>query len=180
MAGSKNYWAIDVVGASDFINRLKRFDKDTARVLDREMKKAAESVAAYAQSNMPSDGVSNWGRWIATKDGRDLGYNQSSAAGGIQPKLVMRTRKGVAQVWKASVIEKDPAGAIFMLAGSVAGENPGRGVTFKANINSKRGYGARNSGFWPRVLGPARYEKGEEAANKIEAAIMRAMYQVSG
>jgi len=168
-------WAVDVRGTADFINRVKRFDREVATVLNREMRKGAELVASAARDKMPDDPLSNWNVWNAAKDGRNLGYSQGEASSGIKPRNVTRTRRGVVQSWKVSVQQTDAAGAIYALAGSVGGSGGTyRGWTFKDNISSKNGRGP-----WPRALTPAYHEKGPEAGDAIESAIQRAMDQVN-
>jgi len=169
------YWAVNIEGTADFINLLKRFDKEVANVLNREMRKGAELVAAAARDKMPDEPLSNWGVWNAAKDGRNLGYDRGEAAAGIKPRNVNRTRRGQAMSWKVTVQQLDPAGAIYSLAGSIGGASGTyRGWTFKNNMNAKNG-----SGPWPRALTPAYYEKGPEAGDAIAAAIQRAMDQVN-
>lgn len=181
------YWAVDVEGSAELINRLKRFDKDVYKILDREIKKAADTVAEAAREKIPDNGLSNWGRWVERRTSgrtgssgaisfvqavteRSLSYDQGAIRKGVKPAIQTRSRKGSAMRWRAIVQQMNPAGAIYMLAGS---RNMNAGETLGENLNRKRG-----GSIWPRALSPALYEKGTEAGDEIAAAIQRAMDQV--
>lgn len=181
-------FTVKVEGAADLANRLRRFDKDAYKILRDELNNAADAIAAEAKRNVPEDGLSGWGAWFAgrskatsgtrgsltlvaaAKAGRDLSFIPSRVKAGFKPRIASRTNRGNVNTFKVQVVQMDPAGAIFEMAGR---RNKSRN-SFNENLLSKRG-----DGPWPRILAPALYKKGGEAGNAIEAAFQAAMDRVN-
>jgi hypothetical protein len=174
---------VDIDGAAALVNRLKKFDADVYKILQRELKDAAGMVAENARSRVPAGGaLSNWGPWDFTTGSngsvgvvtmvtgsRDLGFSGSRARSGIRPQAVTRSNRGAVSSFKVRVVQMNAAGAIYELAGS---QNRS-GSTFGPNLNSAHG-----SGPWPRTLTPAWHAKGQEAGDAIIDALDRAKSSV--
>ena len=176
-------WSVDVDGATELINRLKKFDKEIYKILTKEMRQAADLVAGSARAKIPNNGLLNWGRWVERRttgstgstgaitfvqavSERSLSFDQGATRKGIKPKATTRG-SGQNTQWRALVQQMNPAGAIYSLAGSKSSS------TFSTNLNNKHG-----RSVWPRALTPALYEKGPEAGDAIADAIQRAMNKV--
>lgn len=168
-------WYIDVnvKGAAAKIDQIKKFDKELWKNVQKDVKDAAKLVVDEAKANVPSYGLYNrergivsWGAWTSVPRGRDLSFDSATVAGSIKPgfrsKSVggMRIVKGRAQIW-------NPGGAIYTLAGS----RNRTGHPFNTNINNQAGGYPGKAAFWPRILTPAWYEKGPEAAKRIGKTI---------
>ena len=173
---------VEVRGAAAKIDAIFRFDKALWRDIQREVKGAAELVAADARSRVPSSGVmsrrpgfTGWGKWISGNE-RTLSYDAGEVRGGIKARARSRSSAGFRQA-RAVVEITTPAGAIFALAGS---QNRS-GHPFNTTINRQRGGSTtmRGNQFWPRLLTPARYAKGTQAAIKIGEAIERGIDQIN-
>lgn len=170
---------VEIDGAAQLVNRLKKFDREVYRILQRELRQAASLVANDARSRVPSDNaLSGWGPWVVrtgsngsvgvvtlVTGSRDLGFVGMAAKSGIKPQAVTRSTRGTVTGFKVRVIQSTAAGAIYELAGS---QNRS-GSTFGPNLNAKRG-----SSQWPRSLTPAWHAKGQAAGDAIAAAIDRA------
>jgi hypothetical protein len=166
---------VKVEGAAAKIDVMFRFNKELWRDMQRDVKIATETVAADARGRVPGAGIASrrsgyrgWGPW--TSRGRMLSFDQGEVRSGIKSKFQSRQTQGFRQV-SGRVEITTPAGAIFTLAGS----RNRSGHPFNTTVNSQHGgvVGARSNQMWPRVLTPARYAKGGEAAQKIAAAVQR-------
>jgi hypothetical protein len=165
---------VRVEGAAAKVDAIFRFDKQLWRDIQREIKAAAESVAADARTRVPGSGIyssrsgwTGWGKWISAS-GRNLSFEQGPVAGGIKARARSRNRSGFREA-RGQVDITTPAGAIFALAGS----RNKSGHPFNTTINRQQGgsTGARRNGTWPRVLTPALYAKGPQASERIGKAI---------
>ena len=167
---------VEVDNAVQVMNRLRKFDRNVYRILERELKRAATLVAKDARGRVPSPPLSNWGKWTETTGSngsrgvvtiltgsRDLSFNAARARRGIRAQVAKKYSKGNVIGFSVRVAQMDAAGAIYELAGSVTQSAFGR------NLNRLHG-----NGPWPRTLNPALYAKGDEAARGIEDALDRA------
>ena len=173
-----------VKGVPELINRISKFDKKVAKILNDEVKEGADVVGAHARSLVPSgNALSNWGPWNFTtgrnatvgvvtlsQGSRDLSFNGSAIRRGIKPQAVKSSKRGVVVGFKARVVMSTAAGAIWSLAGS---QNRS-GSTFGPNLN--RVFPDRR---FPRALTPALHAKGPQARKEIEYAIDRAIAAVN-
>jgi hypothetical protein len=163
---------VKVEGAAAKIDAIFRFDKEIWKGIQKGVKNAAESVAADARSRIPPIGLysrrgQGWGRWIAKKDGRDLGFEQNAIRSSIKPQFRSRYKSGFREV-QGRAISKSPAAAIYALAGSKSTKG------FNAVVNEQRG-----SSVWPRAFTPAYYAKGPQARKDIGQLIERAIDEVN-
>lgn len=175
---------IYVDGATQFIDRLRTFDRAVYDELVAELEGSAENVRSAAAAMLPDNGLSGWGPWGtrstvkrkgavrimgASKRSRDLGYDRSKAAAKLETKVGRKFRRGDLKAFRVFVQQMDAAGAIYELAGSQMrmdwGATGGSG-TFRDNLNKKRG-----SDMWPRTLTPALYEEGPAAYRQVQAII---------
>jgi hypothetical protein len=167
-------WTMNVAtpGIGAFINRLEKFDKDVSKELKKDMRKAAGLIAksARARQEVP---MSHWARyrWIEQdrSNGRNLQYNLAAARQGIRVNANRYRASGVTVAFGLTVVQKNPAGAIFELAGS---ENKS-GHRFNRKINE-----LTTSGPYPRTLFPAYYDVMPTAVKQIQAAIRNAERKV--
>jgi hypothetical protein len=175
---------IKVEGAAAKIDAIFRFDKELWREMQREIKSAADMVASDARGRVPNAGImsrrsgfTGWGKWISASGGRVLSYDAGAVRGGIKARARSRSKSGFREA-RAQVDMTTPAGAIFALAGS----RNRSGHPFNTTINRQHGgsTGMRNNQFWPRLLTPARYAKGSQAAEKIGQAIERGISKING
>lgn len=155
-------------GAGPLVNRLSRFDKDAYKILQREVRAAANEVKDEAARLLPTgNALSNWGAWsVGTgRNGqvgavtllagtRDLGYDEAKVRGSLKTQ-VRKTKTGIV----GKVILGDAAGAIFSTAGGRTSS------TFTRNLIGKHG------STYPRALGPAWASKGPAAGDRIDRAI---------
>jgi len=165
---------VEVRGAAAKIDAIFRFDKDVWAGIQKGVKAAGESVAADARNRIPATALYSrnspgWGNWIASRDGRNLGFDQQKIRAGIKPRFQSKMKNGV-RVVKARADMTTPAGAIYSLAGS----KNRSGKHFSDEVNTQHG-----SSVWPRSLTPAYYAKGPQAAKDIAKVIEDAVSNVN-
>ena len=168
---------VEVTGAARKIEQIFRFDKDLWKEIQAGVKSATEGIVQEGRANYPSDNaLRNWGNWIAANSGRDLGFDPARAKAGVRSRFRSRRRSGF-RVVVGQVYNKDPAGAIYLLAGS----RDRTGASFNQNINRRRGgsTGARGDGTWPRALGPAWTNNVEQARDEIGRVVEEAIRKVN-
>jgi hypothetical protein len=163
---------VKVVGAAAKIDAIFRFDKEIWKGIQKGVKEAAESVASDVRSRIPPAGLysrrsQGWGVWIATRDGRNLGFDQNAIRGSVKTRFKSRYKSGFREV-KGQAVSSSPAAAIYSLAGSKSKDG------FNAVLNIQRG-----SSVWPRAFTPAYYAKGPQASRDIGELIERAIDQVN-
>jgi hypothetical protein len=166
-----------VEGADRMIERIKGFEKDVYRDLQREVREASSDLVKDAQAAAPVEGLSRWGPWRVNAGGaqgfrntsRDRDFVQASVRSGIRSQFRTRKTGGSLGVY-GRVTQNDPAGAIFTLAGS----RNRSGHPFNRVVNNRNGFGP-----WPRLLGPAWTKNVEEARNRIRKAVDSAARRVT-
>jgi len=173
-----------VEGVPELINRISKFDKKVAKILNDEVKEGADVVGAYARSLVPGgNALENWGQWTLktgkagtvgvvslSLGSRDLSFDGSAVARGIKPQAVKSSKRGIVVGFKARVVMSTAAGSIWSLAGS---RNKSKS-TMGPNLNK-----AFSDPRWPRALTPALHAKGPQARKEIEDAIDRAIAAVN-
>jgi hypothetical protein len=180
-------YEMDVEGTSDLINRISRFDKDVYRVLQGEIREITVTMKDEAQSMEPAGAAlfgimegeqvsKGWGAWTAQRDGRDLGLDSSS---GLRTDMKVSVRKvtraGAVGIVGKVIAPRNPAAAIFLLAGSKNPQrNKGWGGNFNAELNDRFGR------TFPRGMTTAWRRGYSIAADKIDAAIERARATIVG
>jgi hypothetical protein len=173
-----------VEGVPELINRISKFDKKVAKILNDEVKKGADVVGAYARSLVPEgNALKKWGQWnlktgkagtvgvVSLSQGsRDLSFDGSTVARGIKPQAVKSNKRGVVVGFKARVVMSTAAGSIWSLAGSRNKSKSTMGPNLNRVFPDPR---------WPRALTPALHAKGPQARKEIEDAIDRAISAVN-
>lgn len=168
---------VEVVGAAKKLEQIYRFDKELWKEIQAGTKKAVEGIVQDGRANYPSDNaLTNWGKWIASKSGRDLGFDASSARSGVKSRFRSKNVRGVRLV-RGQVYNSNPAGSIFLLAGS---QNK-TGHRFNDIINKERGgeRGNKGDGTWPRALGPAWTKNVDAARDEIARVVQAAIAKVN-
>jgi len=169
-----------VEGAAAKIDAIQKFDKKAWREIQKGVKLATSAITKNAEGRVPpmglvpTSGGKGWGPWF--QGNRDLSFVGSEFKFGT--RFRSRNKQGFRQVYGYSVLNvSSPAVAIFTLAGS---KNQS-GHPFNRNINRQTGtrQGARNVQMWPRMLTPAYYEEGPEAAKTIGRIIEDAVRDVN-
>lgn len=164
-------------GVENVLARLRAFDKDVYKILQREIREAMTNMTNEAKGNVPDPALSNWGNWGGrTSSGfrnttRDRPFDAGQVIRSIKPQFRTQKRMMGVDVAAGRVVIGDAAGAIFALAGS---QNRS-GHLFNSNLNSK--YGA---GPWPRLIGPAWTNHVDKARDDIKAAVDKAAREVTG
>jgi hypothetical protein len=146
------------------VDFLDTFNKDVAKVLKKEIKSGANEVAKASRSLIPNDGLSNWGQWTFTRDGRDLGFIGAFVKRGIVAESTRSRMSGISVSYGYRVVSKTAAGAIYELAGSkTTSEGMGLSMGKKHPTNT-----------YPRTLFPAYYAAMPKVLKKVEAALEKA------
>ena len=118
MAGALNGWKVEVTNLRQLTNALEGIDKSAAKRINKTITDVAKRVVVDASYLTPGGNpLSNWGRWISAKDGRDLSFNSGDVARGFKVKRNNFKRKGVAAGLGFDVVQNNAAGAIFELMG---------------------------------------------------------------
>ena len=150
-------------GVDHLIDRLKGFEPEVYKVLQREIKTAADLIGASARGLLPGDFVvSGWGPWGAgEKD-----YLGGHVAAKVRPG--MRTRRvGGQRYVMGTVTMASPGGVVYALMGK--NDNSRLGQTVNAI------YGTT----YPRALAPAWTMHVDQAREGIQTAINRAAEKVT-
>lgn len=166
-----------VEGADRMIERIKGFEKEVWRDLQKEVREASTDIVSDARAAVPARGLRRWGPWRVNRGGvggfrntsGDRDYVESKVKSGIRSQFRTKRSSGSLGVL-GRVVQADAAGAIFTLAGS---QNRS-GDPFNAHLNRKHG-----AGPWPRLLGPAWTDNVEDARDKIRKAVDDAARKVN-
>lgn len=153
-----------VDGVPQLINRLKGFEPEIYKILQRDVRTAADKIGAAARGSVPEMPTSHWAYTGRT------GWSRGKVAGGIRPGFRSRVIGGTRTV-TGIVTMKNAAGSIFELGGSKDGGQ------FGALLNAKFGVPAKSNA--PRLLGPAWHANVDEAREGIIQAVHAAAEKVS-
>jgi hypothetical protein len=156
-------WDFDTKNLAQNITFLETFNKDVAKILKKEIRQGANEVAKASRRRIPQSGLTNWGAWTYSRDGRDLGFIGGWVKRGIVVETQRSRNRGVTVAYGHRVVTKTPAGAIFELAGSESKE--------PMPLAMEKVHPVQN---YPRTLFAAYYEAMPTALQKIESAIEKA------
>jgi hypothetical protein len=156
-----------VTGIAYLINRLEKFDKDVSKELKKEMRSAANDLLRESRSAFPPMGLTNWGMWISSEDGRNLSYG-GNVKKGLKLETTRKRVRAATVAFGYTVSQMSPAGAIIAFAGSVTAG------AFNDSITRKYGRASRA----PRFMTPAYYAVIPAVRSKIEKSIEDAMRKV--
>lgn len=183
VGGAKDIY---VEGATEFIDRLRTFDRDVYDDLVKELKGAGENVRDRAASLVPDQPLSGWGRWMsgtqvrkrgavslmsARGRARNLSFDAGRARGKYETEVGRKFQRGDLKAFRVFVQQMDWAGAIYELAGSrmdLGWGATGGSALFRQNLNRKNG-----DSVWPRTLTPAFYAEGPKAFAEVQGIIER-------
>lgn len=166
-----------VEGADRMIERIKGFETEVYKVLQREVREAQSQIVADARGATPDRGLRRWGKWRRNTGSSggfrnvsgDRDFDAAAIMGSIKPSF--RTRKSMNSLGVYGRVNMtSPVGAIFALAG----KRNRSGHPFNTAINRVNG-----AGPWPRLLGPAWTANIDDARNEIRAAVNRAAGKVN-
>lgn len=149
-------------GVDQLINRLQGFEKDTYKILQRDIKSAADLIGASARSLLPGDFVvRNWGPWgQGEKD-----YLGSWAKASVKPGV--RTRQLGGQRYVMGVVRMTNPGAVtYALLGQ------------RDNSRLATEVVGRWGASYPRAMGSAWHLHVDEARAAIQEAINNAAAKV--
>lgn len=149
-------------GVDQLINRLKGFEPEIYKAMQREIKAAADLIGSSARGLIPSFPMDGWGPW---EYGR-LDFYGPQVAGTIKSRFRTRQTGGTAYVM-GIVDTKSAAGSVYALAGS---KSSGQ---FSEYLNSKWGT------TYPRAMGPAWTMHVDKAREAMQQAVNRAAGKVT-
>ena len=114
---------------------MTKFAPEVKKALDKANREAGKPMLNLAKGKFVDQPMTNWGRWIAKKDGRNLGWSQAEAIKGIKIKQRGRARRspysGVLQIRNESAV-----GAIFEMAGRRNQPSTPQGAQFIENLQN--------------------------------------------
>jgi hypothetical protein len=109
---------VEVTGLRELFNTLETWDKKAAEQLRKRIRKAGQEVATVASYLVPGrNPISNWGQWISSRDGRDLGFDPAAASRGFKVRQNNFRRRGVSAGLGFDAYQSNPGGSIFELMG---------------------------------------------------------------
>ena len=161
-------WDMKAYGLTENLTLLENFNKDVAKVLKREMRSGANEVAKASRSLIPNSGLTNWGAWTYSKDGRDLGFIGSWVKSKVTVETDRTRMSGMTVGFGYRVGNWSAAGAIYELAGSRSKRPMPRAMEKKHPVQK-----------YPRTLFAAYYQAMPKAVARIEAAIAAAEREAS-
>lgn len=112
--------SVNVYNADATIRALQAFDTDASKAVAAGLRKAIRPMVRAAQQMVPDEPISQWAKygWIDKKSGRDLAWSAAKVRRGIQVLIGGRRQKGRITSNLAGIINRNPAGAIYELAGA--------------------------------------------------------------
>ena len=108
---------VRVKGLDQTTKLLKAYAPEQAKEINKRITTESNKIRDRARGYMPNDGLSNWGMWTSSKDGRDLGYLGSWAKKGIKSTRANNRARGQIVSNYIGVVSGDAGGAIFQTIG---------------------------------------------------------------
>jgi hypothetical protein len=149
---------VEVIGVKEMLRDLKQIDPEARKQFAKDAKQIASPIVVAAQGSYPAQALSGMKyRW--TQNGRQLlPWDQRKARRGVQVKVdAGRKKDGV-----VTIIQKDPAAAIYDIAGRGTSNRFGDALTAFAGNPS-------------RVMWPA----AEAHITDVQAEMTKAIEQVA-
>lgn len=145
-------WKVEITGLRETINALEAVDKKAANAIFREIRSGAQQIATAASYIVPGrNPLSNWGSWIYSRDGRDLGFDPGVAASGFKVRRNNFKRRGINAGLGYDIYQTNAGGNIFEVMGD------GSRVTTASGQNLVDTVSSRFPGKTPRTLIKAYY-----------------------
>lgn len=133
-----NLRGVKVTGYTETVALLHKFDKDSLKIMNKEIYQVMKTVQLDARSQVPNavpSGLSNWGKTSGGAwGGRE--YQPNGVRMGIKSKIDRQRVKGMWTSKTAFITQSDPAGAIYETAGR---KNPQGQPHLKVAKGGKRG-----------------------------------------
>lgn len=132
---------------------MGKFAPEVKKALDKANREAGKPMLNLAKAQFVDQPMTNWGRWIAAKDGRDLSWSQGEAVKGVKIKQRGRAKRspwsGVLQIRNESAV-----GAIFEMAGRRNKPSTPQGAQFIKNLQSivTVPIGGLSRGIWRAIV----------------------------
>lgn len=125
--------SIEVIGVKEMLRDLKEIDPEARKQFAKDAKQIASPIVVTAQSKYPAQALSGM-RYRWTQNGRQLlPWDQRKAQRGVQVKVdAGRKKDGV-----VTIIQKDPAAAIYDMAGRGTSNRLGNALTAFAGNPSR-------------------------------------------
>lgn len=171
---------VRLTGFGRALRAIELSDEIAYKEIVKAMRSAAQDVAREAQSLLPDQPVSGWGS-PSIWDGRNLGYNLSTAKSRLRTRQAKFNKRGIGSLGYAmQVVEGDPGAAAWMVIGSGQRVKTPQGATLVQAINDRYGTSRwKYGGQGPRALVEAYYaarpaDFEDEIAAKIEQALRKA------
>jgi len=160
-----------VDGVPQLINRLKGFEPEVYKILQRDVRAAADLIGASARGMIPSEPPTS--HWAAS--GRTA-WNSGAVRSSIRPGFRSRNIGGTRVV--SGVVTGygkggGAAGKLYAVTGGGATGNTRLG----ALLNAKWGTATKSGA--PRAMGPAWHMHVDDAREGIKQAVHRAAGKVS-
>lgn len=145
-----NLRGVKVTGYNETVALLKKFDKDSLKIMNKEIYQVLKVTQMDARSQVPNNppsGLSNWGKtsggaWASRE------YTPNGVRMGIKTKIDRQRVKGMWTSRTAFITQSDPAGAIYETAGR---KNPHGQPTASRLYNKQRstlkGFSQSNNPF---------------------------------
>lgn len=133
---------LKVDGVASVIRQLGQIDPELRKAATHRMRSVAEPVAARARGFIPTaTPLSGWAR------SKRLGWSSARVKAGIKPRVSTRANRS-SQIGLLSVVQTNPAGAMFDMAGKRGGTSP-KGQQFVKSLAERTGQPSRS--MWPGV-----------------------------
>lgn len=151
----------DVNGVAATIKELGRIDPELAKAARARLKETAAPLVAAARQLVPAP--SPLSRW---KAGGRIGWEAGRARSAITAKPSTAAPRG-RRIKLLSVVQANPAGAVFDMAGRASGGRTPQGQAFIRNLNAR--YGTASRAMWRAA---------EQTRPQVEQALQTAVRDV--
>jgi len=108
---------VRVKGLDETTKLLKAYAPEQAKEINKRITTEANKIRDRARGYMPNDGLSNWGMWTSSKDGRDLGYLGAWAQKGIKSTRANYRARGQIVSNYIGLVSGNAGAAIFQTVG---------------------------------------------------------------
>jgi hypothetical protein len=132
--------AIKVEGLDVTLRALRTIDPAALRALRKGFADVTKPIITKTKAVVPAKALSGWGDWNSSRDGRNLGFDQTAVRKGITSQVSVTRRAA-----RLRLISKNPGGAIYENIGSKADQkqtNPyyiPQSKAFIRNISARHG-----------------------------------------
>lgn len=138
----------ELVGVKELLAELKNLDPLLRKETVKEIKAPAKVIVATAKSLVPTGRPAR--RWVGgtRTDGKFPRWDSGKAKAGIKLKFGGRIARQSREWPLVSIIQSDPGGAVYDMAGKSGGNGTRQSQVFLANL---RMHGKPSRTVWPAV-----------------------------